>query len=135
MFHSCMKASNFRRSPSKIVGCCPDSLSWTGFPPPPPPPPPPGLPPPPPGLPPPPPGFPPPPPGFPPPGGPKGLFSGFGIPCPPPPPGGPYPPAVVFPAEEDKGTVGGGWACVVVCVVEAMKALGVKMLGANRFPG
>ena len=130
-----MNASDFLRSPSKSVGCCPDSLSWgfAGFPPPPPglPPPPPGLPPPPPGLPPPPPGFPPPPPGFPPPGGPKGWFSGFGMPCPPPPPGGPDPPAVVFPAEEDKGTVGSGWTWVV----EAMKALGVKMLGAKRFPG
>ena len=125
MVHSCMKASDCFLSPSKIVGCCPDSLSCGGA----------GLPPPPPGLPPPPPGFPPPPPGFPPPGGPKGLFNGFWMPCPPPPPGGPDPPAVAFPAEDDKGTVGGGWTCVVVCVVEAMKALGVKMLGAKRFPG
>ena len=116
MFHSCMNALDFRRSPLKIVGCCPESLSCggAGFPPP---------------------GFPPPPPGFPPPGGPKGLFSGFGSPCPPPPPGGPDPPAAAFPAEEDRGTVGGGCTCVVVCVVEAMKALGVKILGAKRFPG
>src|ERR1700761_7925747 len=110
MFHSCMNASDFRRSPSKMVGCCPDSLSWPGGFPPTPPPPPPGFP----GLPPPPPGFPPPPPGFPPPGGPKGLFRGFGRPCPPPPPGGPVPPVVVFPADDVKGTVGGGWTCVVV---------------------
>src|ERR1700761_7412975 len=101
MFHSCMKASDFRRSPSKMVGCWPDNLSWPGgFPPGPPPPPPPG--------------FPPPPPGFPPPGGPKGLCRGLGRPCPPPPPGGPVPPVMVFPADADRGTVGGGWTCVVV---------------------
>ena len=127
MFHSCMNASDFRRSPSKMVGCCPESLlcGRAGFPPPPPAPP--GLPPPP--------GFPPPPPGFPPPGGPKGLFSGFGAPCPPPPPGGPDPPACAFPTEEDWGFVEGGWTCVVICVVEAIKALGVKMLDAKMFPG
>src|ERR1700761_6397659 len=126
MFHSCIKASDLRQSPSKIVGCCPESLSCGGarFPPPPPP-----L-----GLPPPPPGFPPPPPGFPPPGGPKGLFNGFGRPCPPPPPGGPDPPAVAFPAEEDEGTVE-GCPCVIVCVVEAMNVLGLKILGAKRFLG
>ena len=121
------------------MGCCPESLllGGAGFSPPPPPglPPPPGFsPPPPPGLPP-PPGFPLPPPRFPPPGGPKGLANGFGRPCPPPPPGGPDPPVAAFPAEEFDGPAGGFWVCVVVCVVVAMEALGVKMLGMKRFPG
>ena len=118
-----MKALEFCQFPSKMVGCCPESLSCGGA----------GLPPPPPApprLPPPPPGFPPPPPGFPPPGGPKGLFNGLGRPCPPPPPGGPDPCAAAFPAEEARGTVGGGCTWVVVWVVEA-----IKMFGAKRLPG
>ena len=130
MFHSCMNASDFRRSPLKIIGGCLANLSG-GCPRCPPPPPagfPPGLPPPPP-----PPGFPPPPPGFPLPGGPKGVFSGLDIPCPPPPLGGPVPPVVVFLAEELEG-----WAmvdiCVVVCVVVAMKIL-EKMFPGWRFVG
>ena len=41
---------------------------------------------------------------------------------------------VVFPAEEVRGTVEGSCTCVVV-EVDAMKALGVKVLGAKRLPG
>ena len=61
------------------------------------------------------------------------MLNGFGRPCPPPPPGGFDPPAVAFPTEEDTGAME-DCPCVVVCVVEAMNALGVKMLGAKRFP-
>ena len=133
-----MNASDFCRSPSNMVGCCPDSLSWRlGFLPPPPgfppglPPPPPGFPP---GSPPPPPGFPPLRPGPPPPGGPKGVFRGLGAPCPPPPPGGPVPPAVVLPAEEVVGRVEDPAAWVVVCVVVAIKIFEKMFLGW-RFVG
>lgn len=125
MFHSWMNPSDLCLSPSKIVGCYPDSLSCgrAGFPPPPA-----GFP-----------GFPPPPPGFPPPrfplpGGPKGLLRGSSLPCPPPPPGGSFPPIVVFPVEDPMGNVVGGCTCVVVCVDVAMKMLDQIFLGC-RFVG